>query len=139
MTDKISLNIILDVSTIKNPEERRYLMYKKHFCLKLISLFLSLILLIGFLPRSVPADGPDPGYILTSTSVSDTEDSVDSVNDLADRSGTALIAYAMMKSYVEGYLDDTYGKAHNNRIYLHKLGHTYLCCTHTVQGFPGAS
>ena len=28
-----------------------------------------------------------------------------------ETSGTALIAYAMMKSYVEGYLDDTYGKA----------------------------
>jgi unsaturated rhamnogalacturonyl hydrolase len=28
-----------------------------------------------------------------------------------ETSGTALIAYAMMKSYVEGYVDDTYGEA----------------------------
>ena len=28
-----------------------------------------------------------------------------------ETSGTALIAYAMMKSYVEGYLDDSYGEA----------------------------
>ncbi len=28
-----------------------------------------------------------------------------------ETSGSALIAYAMMKSYVEGYLDDTYGEA----------------------------
>lgn len=32
-------------------------------------------------------------------------------NNELETSGTALIAYAMMKSYVEGYLDDTYGEA----------------------------
>ena len=57
-------------------------MYKKQF---FISLFLSLILVVGFFPRSVPADGSDPEYSLTGTSISDTEDSVDRVYDLAYR------------------------------------------------------
>ncbi|MDO4803255.1 MAG: glycoside hydrolase family 88 protein [Lachnospiraceae bacterium] len=58
-------------------------MNTKHPCLKLISLFLSITLLAGFLPLPVLADDPEPEYNLTSTTVSDTEDNVDRVTDLA--------------------------------------------------------
>ena len=60
-------------------------MYTKHPCLKLISLLLVITLLAGFLPLPVLADDPDPEYSLTGTSISDTEDSVNRVYDLAYR------------------------------------------------------
>lgn len=34
-----------------------------------------------------------------------------SVDNMPESSGSALLAYAMMKSYTEGYLDDVYGEA----------------------------
>lgn len=55
----------------------------KHPCFNLFSLFLSIILLCNFLPYPVMADDSREDYSLTSTSVSDTELSVDCVYDLS--------------------------------------------------------
>ena len=73
----------MKIARSENPEERRCRMYTKHPCLKLISLLLVITLLAGFLPLPVLADDPDPEYSLTGTSISDTEDSVNRVYDLA--------------------------------------------------------
>ena len=90
---------------------------------KFLSLLLSGALLFGSLPMTVHADVSDPAYSLTSTTVDDTMDNVDTVYDLANRLFQANSNFGRRTG---GFTWDTEGKKRSWTYYNGIMMDAYL-------------